>query len=268
MDRGKACLVISFDNLSDAGYPYPDVEPWAAKFVHENGWSHLGIYARGPSWYRDARLIAFLERLRDDGFFVQFARVAFIGTSMGGFAALTFSSLVPGATIVALSPQSTLDSALVPWEKRFAKGRVHDWSLPYSDAATQLGKHTNAYVLYDPFFDLDKRHVMRLPQERVTHLRGFGFGHKTAVLLRRIEKLKFVMHGAISGTLEPQDFYMLARARKGIYLYRLSMEAHLVHRGREDRLDRFRAAFKQHRRKQALATAAAERSSPLDPGSK
>ena len=248
VDRGGAQLVVSFDNLSDAGYPHPDIEPWAVKFVRDNGWSHMGVYARGPSWYRDAHLVDFLEKLSSDGFFARFDRVALIGTSMGGFAALTFSSLMPGATVVALSPQSTLDSVLVPWEKRFAKGRARDWSLPYSDAATQLNDLGRAYVVYDPLMEPDKQHVLRLPQERLVHLRGFGFGHKTAVMLRRIEQLKFVMHGAISGTLDPAMFYRAARARKNIYLYRLSMETHLAQRGHEDRIDRFRRAFRQRRR--------------------
>ncbi|WP_371170583.1 alpha/beta fold hydrolase [Aliiroseovarius sp. 2305UL8-7] len=248
VDRGKSCLVVSFDNLSDAGYPHPDIEPWAAKFVRDNGWSHLGVYARGPSWFRDAQLISFLEKLRNDGFFAQFDRVALIGTSMGGFAALTFSSLAPGATVVALSPQSSLSPDVVPWEVRFAKGRAQDWSLPYSDAATQVGDHKQIYVIYDPFFEPDKRHVMRLPQARITHLKGFGFGHKTAVLLRRIEQLKYVMYGAISGTLSEEEFYKRAKARKGIYLYRVSMEAHLAERGHDDRVERFRTAFRRRRR--------------------
>lgn len=258
VDRGKAQLVVSFDNLSDAGYPHPDIEPWAAKFVRDSGWSHMGVYARGASWYRDADLITFLEKLRDDGFFQQFQRVAMIGTSMGGFAALTFSSLCPGTTVVALSPQSTLDNALVPWEVRFAKGRAQDWSLPYSDAAIQLDSVDRAYVLYDPFFDADKRQIMRLPQDRLVHLKGFGFGHKTAVVLRRMDKLKAVMQGAITGTLEPTDFQVIARGRKDIYLYRVSMEAHLAERGYDSLIDKFRKAFRQRRR----MVAAAETSDP------
>lgn len=248
VDRGTDQLVVSFDNLSDAGYPHYDIEPWAGKFVQEQGWSHLGIYARGPSWYRDARLIAFLESLRDDGFFARFDRVSLIGTSMGGFAALTFSSLAPGATVVALSPQSTLDTGLVPWETRFVKGQRQDWTLPHSDAATQLADLGRAYVLYDPFFDPDRQHVLRCPQDRLIHLKAFGFGHKTAVVLRRMGHLKAVMGAAITGTLTPAQFHRLIRDRKNIYLYRVSMEAHLAARGRDDRIPRFREAFQRRRR--------------------
>ncbi len=248
VDRGAHQLVVSFDNLSDAGYPYLDIEPWAGKFVHEQGWSHLGIYARGPSWYRDLRLIAFLEGLRDEGFFRRFERVALIGTSMGGFAALTFSSLAPGATVVALSPQSSLNAAAVPWEPRFVKGRARDWELPYSDAATQLAELGRAYVLYDPFFQQDQRHIARLPQERLVHLKGFGFGHKTAVVLRRLGLLKSFMQRTITGEMDAAGFYRMIRTRKNIYLYRVNMEWHLEQRGHETLIPAFRAAFQQRRR--------------------
>jgi hypothetical protein len=254
VDRGTAQLVVSFDNLSDAGNPYPDVVPWAEKFVRENGWSHLGIYARGPSWYRDPDLIAHLEKLRDEGFFARFDRVAFVGTSMGAFAALTFSSFAPGATVVALSPQSTLDTNLVPWETRFHKGMRQDWTLPNSDAANQLDDVGTAYVVYDPFMTQDKQHVMRLPQDRLIHLRGFGFGHKSAVFLRRIDYLKTLMHGAITGTLDPAAFYKFARVRKDLYIYRLSMEAHLMAKGQGDRMLKFRRAFRVRRQATAAAS--------------
>lgn len=257
VDRGKGQLVVSFDNLSDAGYPHPDIAPWAEKFVRSNGWSHLGIYARGPSWYRDADLIDHLETLKAAGFFARFDRVALIGTSMGGFAALTFSALSPGATVVALSPQTTLDTAIVPWETRFLKGVRQDWTLPYSDAATQIDSIGKAYVIYDPFMKLDKDHVLRLPQDRIVHLRGFGFGHKSAVVLRRIDYLKTLMHGAITGTLDPADFYKATRTRKDLYIYRLSMEAYLGAKGQEDRMLAFRRAFRLRRQAAAAIADAA-----------
>ncbi len=251
VNRGRHQLVVSFDNLSDAGYPHYDISPWAEKFIREHGWSHLGIYAQGPSWFRDMRMIEFMEKLRDDGFFSRFERVSMIGTSMGGFGALTFSSLAPGATVVALSPQSSLHPDLVPWETRFGKGRKQNWDLPFSDAATQLSALNKAYVLYDPFEQNDVRHIARLPQERLVHLKGFGFSHKSAILLRRIGKLKFVMERAITGQLTESEFYRNIRERKNVYLYRVTMESHLEGRGRDSLIPGFREAFQTRRRQQA-----------------
>ncbi len=251
VDRGTQQLVVSFDNLSDAGYPHPDIEPWAGKFIREQGWSHLGIYSRGPSWYRDPKLIDFLENLRTQGFFKRFDKVAMIGTSMGGFAALTFSALAPGATVAALSPQSSLDPQLVPWEQRFRKAQNQDWRLPFSDAAEHTGTAAKIYALYDPFLIPDKQHILRLPQENITHLKAFGFGHKSAVLLRRMDLLKPMMLCMVTGSLTPEKFYQDIRSRKTIYLYRKSIEDHLNARGKEHRIPNFVSAFRRNLQKKS-----------------
>ncbi len=200
VDRGSHQLVVSFDNLSDAGNPRYDREPWARKFCADNGWSHLGVYAQPPSWFRDARLITFLEGPRDAGFFARFDRVAMVGTSMGGFGALTFCDLAPGATIVTFSPQTSLSAELVPWEKRFTKGRAMDWTLPYSDAATQTAP-------------LDSMHVALFQTGNLTKLSCRFMGHHIALLWADMGVLKPVIEGCIEGTLTTHGFYKLMRQR-------------------------------------------------------
>ncbi len=249
VDRGSHQLVVSFDNLSDAGNPRYDRDPWAGKFCADNGWSHLGIYAQPPSWFRDERLIAFLEGLRDAGFFTRFDRVAMVGTSMGGFGALTFCDLAPGATIITFSPQTSLSADLVPWEKRFAKGRAMDWTLPYSDAATQTKRADKVFVVYDPFLVDDRRHFDRLSGDNIVALKGFGLGHKSAFVLNRMQRLKPIMALGITGELTPDKFYKLIRNRKDIYLYRTNVEGYLIQKERPDLIDIFRAAFKKRRQK-------------------
>ena len=166
---------------------------------------------------------------------------------MGGFAALSFASFVPGATIVSLSPQSTLDPKLVPWEPRFAKGRKGDWTLPCSDAAKTIGKAKRAYVLFDPYVALDLKHVDRLPAKNLIKLKAFWFGHKTAVVLRRLDTIKPFMRGAIQGTLTEAEFYAMIRGRKDLLLYRRNMEAHLEAKQRDALMSRFRFAFRRRR---------------------
>ncbi len=254
VDRGTHQLVVTFDNLSDAGNPRYDREPWAGKFCADNGWSHLGVYAQPPSWFRDARLISYLEGLRDDGFFKRFERVAFCGTSMGGFGAVTFCDLSPGCTVMAFSPQTTLAADLVPWEKRFAKGRAMDWSLPYSDAAEHTAQAGKVFVVYDPFLKEDATHALRLKGDNIVFLRGFGLGHKSAFMLHRMDRLKLTMAQAITGDLTPARFYAQIRNRKDIYLYRTNIESYLETMGRPALIDIFRNAFKQRRRAQKRAT--------------
>jgi hypothetical protein len=265
--RAPDCLVVTFDNLSDAGYPGYDIRPWAEKFIREQGWSHLGVVAQGPTWYRDAQLIARMEALRDAGFFARFSRVVMAGASMGGFGALAFADLAPGCDVIAFSPQSTLSNDLVPWERRFDKGRAQDWSLPRSDASQTLGQAGRVWVVYDPFLQPDFDQIARLPQDKTVHLKAFGQGHKTALVLRRMDLLKSVMREAVEGRLTPQWFYKATRARKNIYLYRKVMEEHLVARGKSHRVERMVQAFRARRHAQAAqAKPAAEPPAPEPEG--
>ncbi|MBW0159191.1 hypothetical protein [Sedimentimonas flavescens] len=248
VDRGADQLVVTFDNLHNVGDTRPERNPWAAKFCADNGWSHLGIISQRPDWLRDAELITFFQEQADRGFFQRFARVTFAGTSMGGFGALTFSALSPGATVIAFSPQSTLDRALVPWERRFAKGRGADCSLPYGDAAQSIATASKVWLIYDPFNAPDRRHILRLKGPNTTAMRAPGLGHKTALALNRMGFLKPVIESAVEGQLDQVSFARMIRARRSLFIYREEMAGYLTRRGQDERADRLRALFKQHRR--------------------
>lgn len=245
--RDPEVLVVTFDNLSDAGYPGYDVRAWAEKFIRENGWSHLGIVAQGPTWYRCAALIARMEALRDAGLFARYSRVLMAGASMGGFGALVFADLAPGCDVIAFSPQTTLIADRVPWERRFRKGRAQDWTLPRSDALEHVGQAGRVWVVCDPFLEPDVKQFARLPQDKAVMLKAFGLGHKTALMLRRMDLVKPVMAKAVAGDLTPEWFYRATRVRKDLYLYRKEMEEHLVARGRDARIPGLKAAFKARR---------------------
>jgi len=249
--RDPARLVVTFDNLSNVNDLSPAREPWAYRFVRENGCSHLSVMARRKDWYRCPQLIAYLEKLSADGVFAEFGQVWLTGTSMGGFAALAFASLAPGATVISFNPQTTLDETLVPWEDRFGMGRARDWSLPYSDAAFEIDEAERVFVLYDPFFPPDRRHVERLDGDNVTRLKTWCSGHFSLVFLRRANLLKPVMQHALDGTLTPAVFYTLYRERRALPWYRKALQTNLQERG-HDKLARIVSpAFRRLRREAA-----------------
>ncbi|HKL44624.1 MAG TPA: glycosyltransferase family 92 protein [Roseovarius sp.] len=249
--RDDARLVVTFDNLSNVNDLSPEREPWAYKFLRSNDCSHLSIMARRKDWYRDPQLIDYLEKLSADGFFRQFGKVFMTGTSMGGFAALAFASLAPGATIISFSPQTTLDESLVPWEERFLIGRRRDWSLPHSDCAFEIDDIEKAFVFYDPFFEPDRRHVERLEGDTVILLKTWFAGHFSPVFLRRANLLKPVMQHALDGTLTPAVFYTLFRERRLLPWYRKSLETNLAERGHAALARRVGPAFRKLKRQAA-----------------
>ena len=106
--------------------------PWGFEFIEAQNWSMLGVMANGWTWFRDPAVTAEFDCLKDSGFFEQFDRVVFYGASMGGYAAAAFSSAAKGATVFAISPQSTVDKTVVPWEMRYKSVWNRDFTGPYT----------------------------------------------------------------------------------------------------------------------------------------
>lgn len=229
---GGDTLIVAFDHAQMPPGSHATRLPYGYKFYAAEGHSILGVVAHRPDWYRCPVLIRELSRLSRQGFFGRFRRVVLVGGSMGGFAAAAFAALVPGCTVLAYNPQSTLDQKLVPWERRYAQGRRQNWSLPCSDAAPGSARAAAAFLIYDPFHGPDRRHIARFPRDaNVMRLVLPCCGHGVAPVLQEMGILKEVSRAAIAGTLTPQAFHRLARARKGQLRYRrLLVHAALMRR--------------------------------------
>ena len=243
VDHGPECLVVTFDNLAELGNTGLHRGPWAYDFYAARGCSVLGVMARKGIWFREPELITALQRLADDGFFARFKKVLFTGNSMGGFGALAFSRLAPGADVLAFSPQSTLDKAKVPWEPRYEKAWSADWTLPCSDAAEGLDSAGQVTVIYDPYVTEDRRHADRISGPNVQKLTAWYGSHKTPVFLRRLDILKSVSDAALQGTLTPALFYDLYRQRRATPWYRNSLINHAKRRGHGDMAARLAASL-------------------------
>ncbi|WP_138933568.1 hypothetical protein [Roseovarius arcticus] len=245
IQRPSDTLVVTFDNLSAVNNLSPQRAPWAYKVLRQQGCAHLGVLAHRKDWFREPNLIAEMEAMRDQGLFRGYKNVIFTGTSMGGFAALAFSSLSPGARVLAFSPQSTLDEDIVPWETRFSMGRLRNWRLPFSDAAFEIEPAEQVVVISDPNFDLDQRHVDRLTTPNVIKLKAWYSGHFSPVFLNRADLLKPVMTKMIEGTLTEDVFYRLYRGRRKLPWYKRSLEETLVQKGHKELALRVGPAFRK-----------------------
>jgi hypothetical protein len=225
-------LVVTFDNLDIAMGKREDRRPWGFAFIEKQGWSMLGVMANGWTWYRDPWVTAEFDRLRDDGFFARFDRVVFYGASMGGYAACAFAAACPGADVVAISPQSTLDKRVVPWETRYKTAWGRDFSGPYGDAAAASRGARRVSILYDPYEPLDRGHAQRFDGPNVAHLRTPLMGHRLGSSLSQMGILTPVILKALAGTLEPVEFYRLLRARHRFPRYQKELFRRALDRGR------------------------------------
>lgn len=183
--RRSAHLVVSFDNKQQ-DKRNGQIYPWAFDFLQKGDFSHLGIMVNDKNdWFRDPALFDYFDDLRDKEFFQQFETVTFFGSSMGGYGALAFAEAAPNAHALVYSPQSTLDKASVPWERRYERAWARgNWDDPrYRDAAHYMKHIKQADIFYDPLHLLDRRHALRLKGPNVNLHSCYFTEHNTGRIL-------------------------------------------------------------------------------------
>ena len=213
VERGKT-LIVTFENLDHVYDRAADRMPWGYGFVESRGWSMLGMMAHDWTWYRDAAVWDFFDRLRDEGFFAQFDKVVFYGASMGAYAASVFSAAAPGATVVLISPQATLDREVAPWEERYRKAWRRDYTTRYGYGPEMVAAAGDVHLFYDPRNTMDSMHAALFRGGNVTKYRCRFMGHRIASLWIQLGLLKPIVEACVEGGLTPGLFYHWMRARR------------------------------------------------------
>lgn len=191
--QGDGTLVVSFDNLDDVRQDVGERVPWGRQFISPRGWSSLGIEAHGWTWYKD-----------DDV-------MGFFGTSMAGYAAGAFCSAVPGAKVIMMDPQATLDRGLTGgWESRYSRSWRQDFSGRYGYAPEHARRELTAYVFFDLMMVEDAMHAALFHGENIVEIKCGHFGHgltsalsQMGILTRAVEAC--VGGAAIAGRVVPDD---------------------------------------------------------------
>jgi hypothetical protein len=205
-------LWITFDH---AGLPKHQTEGrvgWGVQVLSPKGWEVVAVKARRADWFTQPQMAAFFRSKRFRRICEGKRRVIFYGLSMGGFAALSYCSLVPGSVAFAISPQTTLHPAKVPWEKRFDYALDEDWEGKFSDVAALTPAHAEAYVLYSPLNKFDGPHVDRIAGFRpLTLLPLSGNAHVPGGLLQESGLLKRLVAALAEGPLTREAFDILCK---------------------------------------------------------
>lgn len=222
--RGNKQLIVSFCNL--ASFQDEQRMPWLYGKSQQYGWSILGIMAKKKDWYRNNSAPEIILKLVAEGFFLEFDRIVFTGTSMGGFAALTLSSLVPGSQVLAFSPQSTLDAPLVPFDKRYKWARKNtDWIYPELKDAAQLTQVSEKiFIVLDPMIPEDRQHVDRISPDNLVRLNCRFMGHTLPNSLKRAGVLDHLICSVMDDNFSQKGFYMEFRSgRRNMITWRKSL---------------------------------------------
>ncbi|MEM0936617.1 MAG: phosphoadenosine phosphosulfate reductase [Pseudomonadota bacterium] len=206
-----AILLVTFEDATAIRATTPAL-PYGLKCAGKQGWSQLTLYSDGPTWFRDRELYAFFDDLVDDGFFDLFDTVLFYGAGAGGYAACAYSVAAPGARVLAIRPQATLDPRFTGWDRRFLGARRLSFTERYGNAAELLDAAEQAFVVYDPMVLEDAMHAA-LFGTRAHHLRTPYFGAQTERELEACGMLEQMLRLAVRNRLDPQTFASLYRRR-------------------------------------------------------
>jgi hypothetical protein len=213
ISRGPKLLVI-FQNFEDAVRDARLGGPVGLDFVEDKNYSLLYLGARTKTWFRAQSVFEFFDTLVDDCFFEDFDQVIFYGTGIGAYAACAYSVASPGARVLAIAPQATLDMDRTGWDKRFPKGRVLDFNSRYGYAPDMLEGAAQAHILFDPFSPLDYVHASLFHGPNIALFKCRHFDGQIESALREMDILHRIIEACADGQLTHECFFRVLRARR------------------------------------------------------
>ena len=222
LDAGRK-LLVTFENAETVRATLPDAEPRGFAFARREGWSHLGLFSEGESWFRDGHVYRFFDRLVDDGFFEDFDQVLFHGAHAAGYAAAAFSVAAPGARVLAIRPQATLDARVAGWDTRYLAQRRLSFTDRYGYAPEMIDAAERAYVVFNPAQRFDAMHAALFTRRHVTMLRADGLGWRLDAAFDSLDIHDSLIRDAMWGELTPARFGRLIRGRKGMASYQRNL---------------------------------------------
>lgn len=214
VDRSQDVLFVGFETISGLRSTSDTGLPLGFDVCETRGWSHLTLLTDRDTWYRDRHVFGYFDRLVDEGFFEDFDKVIFYGAGMCAYAAAAFSVVAPGATVLLVSPQATLDRERAEWDNRFPQARRLEFKSRYGYAPDMLEAAKDAFVIYDPNELEDAMHASLFRGSNVHHIR-YRRGRSGAIDadLRALGLISRMSEAASNGNLTPAKIHRLLRLR-------------------------------------------------------
>jgi hypothetical protein len=207
-------LIVSFETLQGIPALSSLAQPFGWEMANEHEWSNLCIMSDGDTWFRDQAVYGYFDRLIDDGFFDAFEQVVFYGAGPCAYAAAAYSVASPGAHVLAVQPQATLDPRVTEWDDRFTDMRRTDFTSRYGYAPDMIDAAAMVYVMYDPRQQLDAMHAALFTRNHTQKLRLRHMGDAIQTDLLEMDLLAPLLHAIADETLDDHSFARMMRARR------------------------------------------------------
>ena len=227
-------LLVSFEIAAEIRAAGGRQRPYGYEVAQIHGWSSLTLVARGQTWFRDPAVWDHFDRLIDDGHFEGFDHVVFFGVGNCGYAAASYSVAAPGATVLAVAPQATLETSRTEWDTRYPRARRLDFTSRFGYAPDMIEAAAQMALVYDPSRRLDAMHASLFQGANITALRTRWLGRDTAGELLRMDVLTPALELACQGKLTRASFFRLFRRRQSLasYVARIVLRAESLGRPR------------------------------------
>ncbi len=213
VDRGRT-LLVTFETMDSIRERTNCDVPMGWELIEGTDWSQLCLLSNGETWFRHPAVYSYFDRLVDNGFFEEFDKVIFFGTESCGYAASAYSVAAPGSTVLALSPQATLDPRITSWDDRFHHMRRTSFNDRYGYAPDMLDAADRAFILFDPSFDEDAMHAALFTRQNVIKIPCPYLDGRIETFFRRMNILKPLLEIASKRELQASDIYQKLRERR------------------------------------------------------
>jgi len=207
-------LLVTFETVENTLNVGKNGLPIGLDFVEDKNWSLLHLAAKTDSWFRTPAIYEFMDELVDDMFFEDFDQVLFYGAGIGAYGACAYSVAAPGANVLAISPQATLDSERAGWDMRFPEAKRLKFNDRYGYAPDMLEGANSAFILYDPYRALDHVHASLFQGPNVTRLKCRHLDGMIELALREMDLLHQLIEGSGNGDMTELQFHRLMRKRR------------------------------------------------------
>ena len=212
--EGSRDLLVTFETIIKARSRSEADMPIGWELAGPQGWSQLCLMSHSATWFRHADVYEFFDRLIDTGFFDDYDRIVFYGAGCCGYAAAAFSVAAPGATVIALHPQATLDPRVTEWDGRFTSMRRTDFQSRFGYGPDMVEAADRAFILYDPEEREDAMHAALFTRPNVTKLRCRHLDAGIEAFLTGNGHMADLIGKAMDGTLSALDFHRYYRSRR------------------------------------------------------
>jgi tetratricopeptide (TPR) repeat protein len=207
-DHGKSCCVVTFDSFTD--FRALDRTGFGEGFLNGVGVDAIHIIPRENAWYQHPEMLDAMACVHAAT--RAYERVVSYGSSMGGYAALRFAGVAGANAALALSPQYSIDPAVVPWEERWLEPGKHFNSV--WEGVLPLPELPEAYIAYDPL-NIDRKHIALLARHMRFEPIGLEQGgHPVTGFLAETGMLKTLILSICRNTFDRDAFVAEVSARR------------------------------------------------------